>query len=342
MEKYLDEEYFKQRFTVQRTIGNGSFGSIFKCFDNYLGKSVALKKLLWQLSPSKIYTEIEAMLNITKLNCPNTTHLIHIFRFIDTVFIEMDYFRHDSIYDIIFRMNNEIISIYLHDLLTGILALHSQNYIHRDIKPENFLFDFKNKIGVLCDFGFCEKQKKNNSPPNKSTSLPEINLKSIQNDLQTCLNDSSTQSEDDNRTTMQAKRAGTRGYRAPEVLWKSSNQTTAIDIWSVGIIFLSLLSRKVPFLSRTNDLTDLYEISCIIGRTRLQMAALACGRFLVIPDNGQKEYSLIELVSTLNPDLESMKIPTSAFDLLEKMLDPNPNTRITAQECLQHPYFNSQ
>lgn len=146
--------------------------------------------------------------------------------------------------------------------------------------------------------------------------------------------------EIDMRETMQAKRGGTRGYRAPEVLWKMKNQTTAIDVWSAGIIFLTLLSRRNPFLSGKDDITDLYEISCIVGRQKIQLEALMCGRFLALPDNKQKEFTLKEIVEKLNPCIHDMNIPESAFDLLTKMLDPSPFKRISAKKCLQHPYFS--
>lgn len=45
--------------------------------------------------------------------------------------------------------------------------------------------------------------------------------------------------------------AGSSGFRAFEVLLKCQNQSTALDIWSAGIIFLCLLSGTYPFLSQT-------------------------------------------------------------------------------------------
>lgn len=48
----------------------------------------------------------------------------------------------------------------------------------------------------------------------------------------------------DLRPSIKASRAGTRGFRAPEVLFKCMKQTASIDIWSVGVILLTLLTRR--------------------------------------------------------------------------------------------------
>lgn len=37
----------------------------------------------------------------------------------------------------------------------------------------------------------------------------------------------------------------------------------------------------------------------------------------------------------------SKAVPESAYDLLNKLLDPNPHTRITAAEALQHPFITN-
>ncbi|OHT07606.1 hypothetical protein TRFO_24175 [Tritrichomonas foetus] len=143
----------------------------------------------------------------------------------------------------------------------------------------------------------------------------------------------------DDRPCMRAARAGTRGYRAPEVLWKSTHQTTKIDIWSAGMIFLSLLSRRLPFLSGSGDLAELNEIGDFIGHEKMQIAALVCGRFISFPGQSFQPPSLKSLVERLNPSIKVMNVSDDAFDLLEKMLDPNPFTRSSSKKCLRHPYF---
>ena len=49
------------------------------------------------------------------------------------------------------------------------------------------------------------------------------------------------------RPHQKAPRAGTPGFRPPEVLLKSAKQNTAVDLWAAGIVFLCMLARSYPF-----------------------------------------------------------------------------------------------
>lgn len=51
--------------------------------------------------------------------------------------------------------------------------------------------------------------------------------------------------------------AGTKGYRAPEVLLKSNMQTTKLDIWSAGVSLLQLVAGKAPFPSSSSEHAEL-------------------------------------------------------------------------------------
>ena len=81
----------------------------------------------------------------------------------------------------------------------------------------------------------------------------------------------------DTRPSHRAPRAGTRGFRAPEVLFKSPIQTTAIDVWSCGVIFLSLLTMQYPIFSSPDDMDALCEISVIFGSKEMSKIAKKYG-----------------------------------------------------------------
>ncbi|XP_063154317.1 cell division cycle 7-related protein kinase isoform X2 [Candoia aspera] len=201
-----------------------------------------------------------------------------------------------------------------------------------------------------------------------------------------------------------APRAGTPGFRAPEVLTKCPNQTTAIDIWSAGIIFLSLLSGRYPFYKASDDLTALAQIMTIRGSRETIQAAKTFGKSILcskeipaqdlrklcerlrgkhtsfdnsagdIKINSSHEFALPAGIGNVSDsalqtskkhmqyqkqsgheddgkqkktiqtpsDLKGWdKVPNSAYDLLDKLLDLNPATRITAKDALLHPFFKT-
>lgn len=77
----------------------------------------------------------------------------------------------------------------------------------------------------------------------------------------------------DNRPGVRANRAGTRGFRAPEVLLKCPDQTVAIDIWAAGIILLSILCHRFPIFNSNDDTEALLELGAVFGKSGLEKAA---------------------------------------------------------------------
>ncbi|KAK3775484.1 hypothetical protein RRG08_027239 [Elysia crispata] len=159
------------------------------------------------------------------------------------------------------------------------------------------------------------------------------------------------------RKNQLAPRAGTAGFRAPEVLLKSPVQDTAVDIWSAGTIFLSVLSARYPFFRAQDDLGYLAQIISVVGSAACVDAAKSFGKALTLSESLPAldlRTTCLKLRSTqmsarLGPsdtghqlsDLVHSwsNISQEAFHLLGRMLDPNPGTRITAEEALKHPYF---
>ncbi|XP_031193024.1 cell division cycle 7-related protein kinase isoform X3 [Mastomys coucha] len=198
-----------------------------------------------------------------------------------------------------------------------------------------------------------------------------------------------------------APRAGTPGFRAPEVLTKCPDQTTAIDMWSAGVIFLSLLSGRYPFYKASDDLTALAQIMTIRGSRETVQAARASGKSILcskdVPaqdlralcerlrgldstapksaigppgsvshdpaasestdqkaSHGQASQAQYSEDSLYKRDSDGWRshlrdctassegwdsVPDEAYDLLDKLLDLNPASRITAEAALLHPLF---
>lgn len=73
-------------------------------------------------------------------------------------------------------------------------------------------------------------------------------------------------------------RAGTPGFRSPEVLLKYPQQSPAVDMWSAGVIFLCILSGRYPFFRAYDDLTSLAQIMTLCGTDEAARAAFKLGK----------------------------------------------------------------
>lgn len=125
----------------------------------------------------------------------------------------------------------------------------------------------------------------------------------------------------------------TRWYRAPEVLCACKDYDEKIDVWSVGCILAELHGRE-PLFPGENYIQQLELIFRVLGSPKEEDL-----EFITNPRAGKfirglkKKYPKIPF-STLYP-----KTAPEGLDLIEKMLEFNPNKRITVDEALNHPYL---
>ncbi|CAL5220802.1 g2876 [Coccomyxa viridis] len=119
-------------------------------------------------------------------------------------------------------------------------------------------------------------------------------------------------------------------YRAPEVLLGATHYAPAVDIWSVGCIFAELVT-KVPLFPGDCELRQLLHIFKLLGTpTEEEWAGVSQLRDWHEFPNWRKQ-SLAEHFPTLEP---------AGVDLLDAMFIYDPADRITAKDCLHHPYFD--
>ena len=136
-------------------------------------------------------------------------------------------------------------------------------------------------------------------------------------------------------------RTGTRGYMPPEALFNYPQQTVAVDIWAAGVIFLSLLAKRHPIFSLNNSakiknftISNLIPLTCLFGSENIKEIAFKYGYGCLIPEEMQKT----KIAWT---DIIHYKSDVQAQDLLNRMLELDAAKRISPQEALNHPFFDS-
>jgi len=148
------------------------------------------------------------------------------------------------------------------------------------------------------------------------------------------------------RRPQRAARAGTPGFRPPEVLLKFEHQTTSVDLWAAGVILLCILSRTYPFFRAPDDYTALAELVALFGTKAVQHAAGQYGKRLICSENASPLdlQSLCQKLAERRHQSEevssSLCLATDqAIDLLSKVLALSSHERWTAEDALKHPFF---
>ena len=121
----------------------------------------------------------------------------------------------------------------------------------------------------------------------------------------------------------------------------------AIDIWSAGVILLTILSKRFPFFNSADDVEAMIEIATIFGSKRMKAAGLlhGCVFETTIPTVGQLGFTLEKIImwSTCRGDDKPLTDEEKlAVKFLERCMELDPSRRITAEQALEHEFLRIQ
>ena len=266
MFKAVDNEYDSFRNDEWKSITNAR-GFMDNFPDGKIRKkrAVALKRIFVNSSPSRIENEVRMLQTLR--GSDYVIPLITAFRNLDQVVLVMPHFDNDDFRICMHVMSLEDIKCYLISLFRALEHVHECGIAHRDVKPSNFLWDMKSRRGVLVDFGLAEWMDDNNENGESTASEDDERIMYRAKDRKLPKRNPGIYTKD-TRPAMNASRAGTRGFRAPEVLFKVRLQTTgnlcvslmcftdSCPFFSSGYLvgwgdFVKLINAPVPILQLT-------------------------------------------------------------------------------------------
>ena len=141
-------------------LGKGAFGSVYRALNWGTGETVAIKQIKLADLPKTelrvIMLEIDLLKNLDHANIVKYHGFV---RTAETLNIILEYCENGSLHSIaknFGRFPENLVALYMSQVLHGLLYLHEQGVIHRDIKGANILTT-KQGLVKLADFGVASK-----------------------------------------------------------------------------------------------------------------------------------------------------------------------------------------
>mmetsp|Transcript_7932 Transcript_7932/g.12147 ORF Transcript_7932/g.12147 Transcript_7932/m.12147 type:complete len:388 (-) Transcript_7932:279-1442(-) len=289
-------------YSAERIIGNGSFGVVFQAAVVGTGEIVAIKKVLQDKRFKN--RELQIMRQLVKDPHSNIVALKHCFysqgEKPDELYLNLvlEYVP-ETVYSISrFHQKSKIslpliyVKLYLYQLSRALAHIHSLGICHRDIKPQNLLVNPGNQQLKLCDFGSA-----------KALVKGEPNVSYI------C----------------------SRYYRAPELIFGSTDYTTAIDIWSEGCVGAELLLGQ-PLFPGDSGVDQLVEIIKVLGTpTREEISSM---------NSNYIEFKFPQIKGCQWRKVFRNKTPEEAMDFIASTLAYTPENRVKPLEGCANSFFD--
>ncbi|TKR65124.1 hypothetical protein L596_025577 [Steinernema carpocapsae] len=288
-------------FEKLNRVGEGTYGVVYRARDRESGEIVALKKVRNDnrrsndvSMPIAAIREISSLLELRHENIVKL-HEVAVGRSIGSMFLVMEYCEQDlaSLLDHMKAPFTEAqVKCILLQLFRAIEYLHKNFIVHRDLKVSNLLLT---DTGILkvADFGLARTF---GDPPKEMTP-----------------------------------RVVTLWYRAPELLFESSCQTTGIDIWACGCIMGELLVHR-PLLPGKSELDQIRQIIGLLGTPTSKIWP------------GMDELPALKMIELPKQPYNRLKktfpgVNEEGLTLLNGMFVYDPKRRWSATKCLESRFF---
>jgi serine/threonine protein kinase len=216
------------RYFVEKALGEGAFGKVYKVKDEHTGNIYALKLLkLWEIPPDireQLTKRFKMEFETGQISSKYLVHSAHYGYIKGNPYIVMEFCSGGDLLKLVNNESPDLVKI-SRDILRGLKDLHSCGKVHRDLKPENVLIRGDGRA-VLTDFGISGDRNKRMTERNIWGKPTQI--------------------------------FGTYAYMPPEQVRPDKDATVlpTTDIFSFGVMMYQLITSELPFgeLYDQNDL----------------------------------------------------------------------------------------
>ncbi|MCU0292709.1 MAG: protein kinase [Thermoanaerobaculaceae bacterium] len=199
------------RYTIEKELGRGGMGVVYKAFDKRLGRPVAIKILNTRQHTPEAFKRFEREARAAAaLSHPGIVHIYDFDRGFGSFFISMEFVAGPTLNQL---LREEPLFVRLHlagfmrQISDAVAYAHASHVVHRDLKPANMILADRRQIKIL-DFGIARR-------------LDELDQSA-------------------------SGAAGTPYFMAPEqILGESPDERT--DIYALGVTFFQLATGTLPF-----------------------------------------------------------------------------------------------
>lgn len=204
------------RYEIQKQIGVGGMGTVYKGLDKQTNTPIAIKQLkpeVLRADPHQLDRFVREGELLRQLNHPNIVKMLDSIDHEDAHYLVMEYVTGGSLHDVLHKtpqLSPQRVLYTALDVADALTRAHRLNVLHRDIKPANVLLD-ADGTPRLTDFGMARVQSAN------------VNI------------------------TEEGTIVGTLAYLSPEAL-SGGDVDERSDIWAFGVMLYEMLAGERPFM----------------------------------------------------------------------------------------------